>query len=266
MADKMRTYLRELLHKPSAIGLFYLFLIPTFGLVYFLNPSFWENPLSVIQSTYFSVVTITTLGFGDIAPKTELARIIVAIEALLGVVTIGFFLNAVARQSDEDKELRRKEVIKSHLLTQYQEFKRDLINICILEKCGGYGADLELEDKLLDFMYFRDYFSGKNVQNFDDVINGLQSNDTLIEEIFVISELFSQQINYAIGTIHTEDRQALATLTRVAQRPYLLKRSNMYSADPAKYVGNYLYKILSMYSIINGNLKEDFIEAAINKL
>lgn len=264
--NKIRSLPSKALHSPLVIGLCYLVLIPAFGIVYFLKPSFWENPLTAIQSGYFSVVTITTLGYGDIAPKTEPARIIVAIEALLGVVTIGFFLNAVARRSDEDKEVRRKEVIKSHLRSQYQEWRRGPLNVCLLEECGGYGADLVLEDELVNFRRFRDYFAGSNNQRFYDVINGLQSNDKLIEEIFVISEMFAQQVNYALGSIHTEDKEALATLTRVAQRPYLLKRLDVYSADPAKYVGNYLFEILAMFSIMTGNLEEDFIESAIQRL
>jgi voltage-gated potassium channel Kch len=45
---------------------------------------------------YFSAVTITTLGFGDIVPITAHARTSV-IEAISGVILIGLFLNALAR-------------------------------------------------------------------------------------------------------------------------------------------------------------------------
>jgi hypothetical protein len=45
---------------------------------------------------YFSVTTITTLGFGDIVPLTGVARALVALEAILGIVLIGMFLNALA--------------------------------------------------------------------------------------------------------------------------------------------------------------------------
>jgi hypothetical protein len=55
---------------------------------------------------YFSVVVITTLGFGDIVPLTDAARLWVASESLLGVILIGLFLNslgvrAAARQTVE---------------------------------------------------------------------------------------------------------------------------------------------------------------------
>ena len=55
-----------------------------------------------IRMCYFSAITITTLGFGDISPVSSAARIIVAIEAVLGVVFIGLFLNAVAQKWKKD--------------------------------------------------------------------------------------------------------------------------------------------------------------------
>ncbi len=45
---------------------------------------------------YLSGVTITTLGHGDIMPVSSEARLIVTLQALLGVLVIGMFLNAVA--------------------------------------------------------------------------------------------------------------------------------------------------------------------------
>ena len=51
-----------------------------------------------IRMCYFSAIIITTLGFGDISPVTTDARVFVGAEAVLGVVIIGLFLNAVAQE------------------------------------------------------------------------------------------------------------------------------------------------------------------------
>jgi len=48
---------------------------------------------------YFSTVTITTLGFGDIVPITDNARTLTSIEAILGVVVIGLFLNSLSKKN-----------------------------------------------------------------------------------------------------------------------------------------------------------------------
>lgn len=42
----------------------------------------WEDNFS--QSTYFSYVTLTTLGYGDISPAEPLSRVLVYIEAMVG--------------------------------------------------------------------------------------------------------------------------------------------------------------------------------------
>jgi hypothetical protein len=241
-------------------------LVPAFGVIYYLNPSFWKEPLTIVQSVYFSVVTITTLGYGDITPQTELARILSALEAGLGIVTIGLFLNAVAHRSDEEKEARRKEVLRAHLLAQYKEWRRELVGACLRGAIGGYSTDSKLEEELVHFKRFREYFTGADKQRWYDVLNGLQSNEQFLEDILVVSDLFAQQVNYTLGAIQAEDTGALAILTRVAQRPYLLKNLDAYSGDPVKHIGQFVFNVMGMFSIVTGFFDEDYIEAAIRRL
>jgi hypothetical protein len=47
---------------------------------------------------YFSAVTVTTLGFGDITPVTVVSRSLVTLEAVLGVTFVGLFLNSLRRK------------------------------------------------------------------------------------------------------------------------------------------------------------------------
>lgn len=53
---------------------------------------------------YLSAVTITTLGFGDIVPLTNWARLLVAMEALLGVLFAGLFLASLANKYGSDSK------------------------------------------------------------------------------------------------------------------------------------------------------------------
>ena len=41
---------------------------------------------------YFSAIALTTLGYGDILPNSTSVRVLVAIEAILGVVVITWFI------------------------------------------------------------------------------------------------------------------------------------------------------------------------------
>ena len=54
----------------------------------------YDIPGNWLRMLYFSVVTITTLGYGDIVPVTTKARILIGSESLIGIVLLGFFINA----------------------------------------------------------------------------------------------------------------------------------------------------------------------------
>lgn len=52
-----------------------------------------------VRYLYLSAVTLTTLGFGDMVPLTDRARILITVESIYGVVMAGLFLNAIALKS-----------------------------------------------------------------------------------------------------------------------------------------------------------------------
>jgi uncharacterized protein YjbI with pentapeptide repeats len=59
---------------------------------------------TVFSPLYYSIVTLTTLGYGDVVPATGPAQIVAAAEAILGYVSLGGFLsilaNKMARRAD----------------------------------------------------------------------------------------------------------------------------------------------------------------------
>jgi hypothetical protein len=67
------------------IGLFFAFLYRAF--VQFNSDSFTSaTDLDPAAMQYFSFITMTTVGFGDITPVSDVARTVVALEALIGQV------------------------------------------------------------------------------------------------------------------------------------------------------------------------------------
>jgi len=52
-------------------------------------------PGGLSRMLYFSAVTITTVGFGDIVPLTTTTRILVASESVIGIVTLGVFVGTL---------------------------------------------------------------------------------------------------------------------------------------------------------------------------
>jgi Ion channel len=46
---------------------------------------------------YFSIVTFTTLGYGDVVPTIGIARVFVACEVLTGYIVLGFLITSLMR-------------------------------------------------------------------------------------------------------------------------------------------------------------------------
>ena len=50
---------------------------------------------SIIDSLYFSVITLTTIGYGDYSPQTEAGKIFTIFYIIIGLGMILNFINAV---------------------------------------------------------------------------------------------------------------------------------------------------------------------------
>ncbi|WP_162904026.1 potassium channel family protein [Acinetobacter sp. WCHA55] len=70
-----------------------IYCIPIFKLVSSLEGI---NLESFYTAFYFSLITITTLGYGDIVPSNDATRILASGLALFGIVLTGLFLNSLA--------------------------------------------------------------------------------------------------------------------------------------------------------------------------
>jgi voltage-gated potassium channel len=55
----------------------------------------FTEPLSRTDSIYFTVTVFATVGFGDIAPVTELARIMVTVQMVVGLITVGLIAKLI---------------------------------------------------------------------------------------------------------------------------------------------------------------------------
>ena len=96
--------LRVFIEEPLFRGLFVLAVIALVtGTVFYHFAEGW----GWLDSLYFSVVTLTTIGYGDFAPTTELARAFTIAYVLIGVGIIALFVTAVARAPFLQMELRR---------------------------------------------------------------------------------------------------------------------------------------------------------------
>lgn len=100
------------------IGL-YVCLTPLFALIYWALPD-GQFRIPDGESTgygswlYYSIVTITTLGFGDYTPAHGAAQAVTAVEVMCGLIFLGLFLNAVGSMKSEidiESEIEKQKVL-----------------------------------------------------------------------------------------------------------------------------------------------------------
>lgn len=104
--EEDRIRLREVIAGLTAytqVALTFSFLYYGAGLL--TDGDFFNNGIAGTASdfTYFSVVTVTTLGYGDLSPATDVGRSLVILETLLGqiflVVLVAFLVGRLGQKS-----------------------------------------------------------------------------------------------------------------------------------------------------------------------
>lgn len=95
-------------------GLFVFFLLVLFGTVFYHYAENW----SIVDAMYFSVITMATVGFGDLYPTTELSKIFTMVYVLVGV---GFFLYLFSSITEHFFKEEKEEIIKMDHIMEHIE-------------------------------------------------------------------------------------------------------------------------------------------------
>lgn len=91
----MGTAAREVLRDPATRALpFLAAALLLGGTVFYSLAEGW----SVVEAFYFSVVALTTVGFGDLAPTSDLTRAFTAVYILVGVGVLLTLLTALIQK------------------------------------------------------------------------------------------------------------------------------------------------------------------------
>lgn len=172
LSDKIR----HIFHVASTIRplvwiCLYIILVPIFALIYYWLP---DSQFRIPDGAgadygswlYYSIVTITTLGFGDYTPAHGWAQAVTAIEVMCGLIFLGFFLNAVGslksendvesaiekqrrlHQAQETDKLRKNTPIILHHINTFLAYCYAVTTPAAQRKKDGgvYNADFNLRD------------------------------------------------------------------------------------------------------------------------
>lgn len=103
---------------PEFKGLFFFVIILLLsGTIFYAQVEHWR----VLDSLYFSVTTLTTIGFGDFSPKTDIGKIFTIIYIFIGIGTLLGFVNLIAHHTQQNDLLTNRFFKKS----QDDEKKKD---------------------------------------------------------------------------------------------------------------------------------------------
>ncbi|GAB3308052.1 hypothetical protein GCM10027451_16700 [Geodermatophilus aquaeductus] len=102
----MALQIRDIIRSPRprlrairALGVGVPLLLLVFASTYIViagqQPGAFSEPLDRTDGIYFTVTVFATVGLGDIAPVTELARVLVTIQMLVGLVVVGLIAKLV---------------------------------------------------------------------------------------------------------------------------------------------------------------------------
>jgi voltage-gated potassium channel len=93
----IRSFNRSLRHpRHQAFALAVVVVVIT-GVVFYRLAEDW----SFTDSLYFTVIALSTIGFGDIAPTTTFSRLFTVVYAIVGVGLIGTLLNLVVTNAQQ---------------------------------------------------------------------------------------------------------------------------------------------------------------------
>lgn len=88
---------------------------------------------SFLNSLWWSIVTMTTVGYGDIVPQTAIAKIIAILLMLIGILTFGMVTAIITRffvDSERDAKIDELtlKIEEQHLILQRLEAKLDALS------------------------------------------------------------------------------------------------------------------------------------------
>lgn len=159
-AQVLSQALRASRHKITVFVIFVATNVVLLGFVMFLvegktNPGFSSIPKSI----YWAIVTLTTVGYGDIAPQSALGRGIAAVVMVLGygvlAVPTGIVSAEIATQTthhaDEEEFEEQKKELKKELKEELEQEIHKNQSESIITECSHCGAEHHRE--LASFCY-----------------------------------------------------------------------------------------------------------------
>ena len=224
----MTAYLKSLL----IFGGIYLLIIVGFAVLYSTKPFNECGSLGIWDALYFSAVTITTLGYGDIHPTLPWGKGLAAAESVLGVLFVGAFFVWLADKLANGAEQKRIQSQKDKLTGHYRAYKRNIIAIFVEILSNNEILNQTTRAEIDDL--------NKTLQDIDEYIDFMQNNhdhahtltlpgviDKMTSfDISMVTERFAERLNMSLNSIPYEDETASVWMTKLQEDLSFLERNS----------------------------------------
>jgi voltage-gated potassium channel len=140
-ANMLLSALKESQKKIMVFVFAVLSLVVVFGTVMYVIESAESGFTSIPQSIYWAIVTLTTVGYGDIAPVTPLGRALAAVVMILGYAIIAVPTGIVTAQMTVDLESKQQKKAEDKRLFACPKCKAEG-HLKESKYCFSCGADL----------------------------------------------------------------------------------------------------------------------------
>lgn len=75
------------------------------GTLFYARVEHWR----ILDALYFTIITLTTVGYGDITPQTDAGKIFTIVYIFVGISLISGFIILLGEHSRKVKPLRRRD-------------------------------------------------------------------------------------------------------------------------------------------------------------
>ena len=161
-------------------------------------------------------------------------------------------------------EARRRKLLRDNLARQYRYFKEAVLQILLWSSVGSHDSNLPKE--LCNHVRFREFFDADGKKNWYAALNGLQDRPDYLKDLLFEMEILASEVAYILNNVPIHDESVHRSMKLLKENIHRLRHSTVYSSDPAKNVGNFLWGILARWSFIDGQRQDDFVELTIAKI
>jgi hypothetical protein len=194
-------------------------LLLSFGtiVVHLFGNQFDPCVLELGDAFYFTVVTATTLGYGDISPSGEVAKWRTIALVLGGIANFGFFLNAVAHQWERQRAVRNQEAAVRDIRYRHVRFRVELAKICI-EAAWVELSERELRQALVEAEahdFFSAWAGSRDSFSWESVRRGLSERQLCQTRLRSLCRRYRREIEARLSLTHLANPHALRQIEGV---------------------------------------------------